>query len=153
MLPKQRKTETNLIHSILPTPTSKKSLNASSFNCKNSPTWISRCSKSNESKRPKMPRWESVTQARIQRVVAIKMERRSNHNKKMMEVKNLSMLLISNLKSVEIRTKRNLKLAVATTTKVDVLTTMESKTKTKKATISQAKEKKRRIQMLLQTWA
>ena len=81
------------------------------------------------------------------------MEERSNHNKKTMEVKNLSMQLISNLKSVERRTKRNLKIAVATTTKVDVKTTTESKTKTKKATISPVKEKNRRIQMLHQTWA
>ena len=85
------------------------------------------------------------------------MEERSNHNKKTMEVKNLSMQLISNLKSVEIkteerRTKRSLKIAVTTTTKVDVKIIMESKTKTKKATISPAKEKKRRIQMLHQTW-
>ena len=80
------------------------------------------------------------------------MEERSNHNKKTMEVKNLLILLISNLKSVERRTKRNLKIAVATNTKVDVKTIMESKTKTKKATNSPAKEKYRRIQMLHQTW-
>ena len=81
------------------------------------------------------------------------MEERSNHNKKTMEVKNLSMQLISNLKSVERRTKRSLKIAVTTTTKVDVKIIMESKTKTKKATISPVKEKNRRIQMLHQTWA
>lgn len=51
---------------------------------------------------------------------AIKMEERNNHNKKTMEVKNLSITRIYNLISVEKRRKISLKISEMST-KVDVL--------------------------------